>query len=93
MSKELVTISFMTSADYKKCYGVFAEYGKMMSYVKEICDWAESNNIDLTSEEVVYLYYDEPETNEIVVLSQITLDALNEEIQIYLECKKESEGK
>lgn len=93
MSKELVSISFMTSADYKKCYGVFAEYGKMRSYVKSICDWAESNNIDLTSEEVVVLIYEAMESGEFGELSPLTLSALNEEIQIYLECKKESEGK
>lgn len=93
MSKELVTISFMTSADYKKCYGVFAEYGKMMSYVKEICDWAKSNHIDLTSEEVVSLTYEALESGEFGELSQLTLSTLNEEIQIYLENKKESEVK
>ena len=35
----------------------------------------------------------ELEIRELVELSQITLNALNEEIQIYLENKKESEGK
>jgi hypothetical protein len=93
MRKDLNPISFMTSADYKRSYDVFVEYGKMSSYVSEICEWAERNGIDLTSEEVISLSYEELEIRELVELSQITLNALNEEIQIYLENKKESEGK
>ena len=92
MKKISVRIGFITSKDYRQAYNVFAEYGSLTSYAINICDCAEIHGIDLTSEEVVYLYYDEPETNEIVVLSQITLNALNEEIQIYLENKKKVRG-
>lgn len=92
MRKDLNPISFMTSADYKRSYSVFVEYGKLSSYVSEICEWAERNHVDLTSEEVISLSYEKLEIRELVELSQITLNALNEEIQIYLENKKKVRG-
>lgn len=93
MRKNLVQVSFITSKDYSLVYNVLGEYGNFMSYVINICDCAERHGVDLTSEEVVSLTYEVLETGEFGELSQLTLSALNEEIQIYLENKKESEGK